>query len=162
MATYWFVCDESYDSDPKTGTGMVFYRESDHPEYVPRTYVVGGFFAGEQTWADISKRWKAENERVGVRRYHAANVNARSGEFEGWDKEKQIAYSKNLVQILRDQKRNLHALSCAMWASDYYRIIGDEGRRNWACRTSPASRVVSLRSRGRWTSGISRPRTSSP
>jgi hypothetical protein len=54
---------------------------------------------------------------------------ARAGEFEGWEKEKQITYSKNLVQILQDQKRNLHAVSCGMWSTDYYRIISNEGRR---------------------------------
>jgi hypothetical protein len=132
VAIFRFFCDESYDSDPKTGTGMMF--DQDDPKakkakYVPSTYVVGGFFSNEYTWADVEKRWGAENQRVGVSRYHAANVNARSGEFEGWEKEKQIVYSKNLLQILRDQKTDIHAVSCAMWASDYYRIISDEGRR---------------------------------
>lgn len=129
MAIFKFFCDESYDSDPKTGTGMVFYENVQRPLYIPRIYVVGGFFSDEYTWAEIERRWRQENERVGVKRYHAANVNARSGEFEGWEKDKQILYSKNLIQILRDQRRKLHALSCSIWASDYYRIINDEGRR---------------------------------
>jgi len=70
-----------------------------------------------------------ENARVVVKRYHAAYLNARSGEFDGWGKDKQISYTKNLIQALLDQKRKLHALSCSMWASDYYRIISDDGRR---------------------------------
>lgn len=130
VAVFRFFCDESYDSDPKKGTGMLFYEQPERPLYIPRTYVVGGFFSDELTWAEVEKRWQEENERVGVRRYHAANVNARSEEFEGWDKEtQQIPYSKNLIQILLDQKRKLHALSCSMWATDYYRIISDDGRR---------------------------------
>lgn len=129
MAIFKFFCDESYDSDPSKGTGMMFYRPDSKPVYIPRTYVVGGFFSNEIIWDDIERRWKAENERAEVNRYHAANMNARSGEFEGWDKDsQQIPYSKNLVQILLDQGRNLHALSCGIWASDYYRIINDHGR----------------------------------
>jgi hypothetical protein len=109
---------------------MMFYDPSSKGEkYIPQTYIVGGFFSNENVWENIEQRWKAENNRVGVTRFHATHVNARSGEFEGWSKEKQIEYSKNLIQILRDQGRDLHALSCGIWASDYYRIINEYGRR---------------------------------
>lgn len=130
LAIFRFFCDESYDSDPKTGTGMVFHEEGSKPQYVPRIYVVGGFFSNEIVWGRIENAWREENGRAGVTRYHGANVNAKSGEFEGWDKEKQqIPYTKTLVKALLDEGRDLHALSCAIWASDYRRIISDDGRR---------------------------------
>jgi hypothetical protein len=130
VALFRFFCDESYDSDPRKGTGTIFYEPgSGKPTHVPQTYVVAGFFSNEIRWGDIEKRWSKENELVGVKRYHATYVNAREGEFKGWGKNKQIEYSKNLTQILLDQGSFLHALSCGIWASDYYRIINDHGRR---------------------------------
>ena len=130
MAVFRFFCDESYDSDPQKGSGMMFYDpNSKASTYIPKTFIVGGFFSNERNWGDIETRWKAENKRAGVTRYHAVYVNARSDEFTGWTKDQQIEYSKNLTQILLDQGRDLHALSCAMWASDYYRIINEYGRR---------------------------------
>jgi hypothetical protein len=130
VAVFRFFCDESYDSDPKTGTGMPFYTPGiAKPSYVPRIFVVAGFFCNELQWNDVEARWRTENIRAGVKRYHGAHVNARTGEFDGWSKEQQIEYSKNLTAILLDQGRCLHAISCAMWSSDYYRIIDEEGRR---------------------------------
>ena len=130
MTIFRFFCDESYDSDPKKGTGMMFYEPgANKPVHVPQTYVVGGFFSNDITWTEVEERWKAENKRAGVTRYHAANVNARSGEFAGWSKDQQREYSKNLIQILVDQGRYLHAVSCSIWASDYYQIINDHGRK---------------------------------
>jgi hypothetical protein len=78
---------------------------------------------------DIEQRWKAENDRVGVQRYHGAAVNARNGEFEGWPKDKQIQYSKNLLQILLDQGHLIHVVSVAMEASEYYRTVNEFGRK---------------------------------
>jgi hypothetical protein len=129
VALFRFFCDESYDSDPKTGRGMVFFRPGGQSIYIPQTYVGGGFFAHEYTWTEIERRWSEENKRAGISRYHAACVNSRTGEFDGWSKDQQIEYSKNLIEILRDQKRDLHALSCSISASDYQRLINDHGRK---------------------------------
>jgi len=128
MALFWFFCDESYDSDPAQER-MVFHELG--AAYVPATYVVAGFFADELTWTDVEGRWSAENRRVGVSRYHAAEVNAFGDEFAGWEKDKQIAYSANLVKILTDQKRRLHAVSCGIFSREYEQIIGEGGRKKF-------------------------------
>ena len=79
--------DESYDSDPNQG-GVVFHTMGD--QYVPKAYVVGGFFSDEITWGEIEGNWLTENKRAGVQRYHASQLNAREDEFKGWKKDQQI------------------------------------------------------------------------
>ncbi len=96
--------------------------------YVPATYVVAGFFAEEATWTEIERRWTRENERVGVTRYHAANVNSRTGEFEGWSRTKRDIYARSLLDIIRDQGMDLHAVACGMLVRDYENAISPEGR----------------------------------
>src|ERR1700691_2992439 len=129
LAVLRFFCDESYDSDPKTGTGMMFHSPGEKPVYIPKTYIVAGFIADELTCEEIEKRWRVVNGQLGVTRYHAAAVNARDGEFEDWPKEKQIEYSKNLLQILTDQEKHLHVIGMAMEASEYFRTINEFGRK---------------------------------
>jgi len=59
--------------------------------HIPTAYVIGGFFADEDTWDDITQRWKVENQRAGVERFHAADINAFHGEFEGWTKDQHLS-----------------------------------------------------------------------
>jgi hypothetical protein len=125
LALLKFYCDESYDSDPSQ-SGMAFYDVDG--QHVPKAYVVGGFIANERIWENIGERWRKENERVGVSRYHGAYVNARSGEFAEWSKDQQREYSQNLIEILRDQKRDIHAISCGMFPREYEQIINAMGR----------------------------------
>ena len=130
MAILWFFADESYDSDPQCGTGMAFYDANRKKSvFIPRTYVVAGFLSDEGIWEKVEERWKAENARAGVKHYHATEVNAYAGEFQDWSKKQSVQYSKNLVAILKEQGRRLHAISCALWANDYYKLISVEGRR---------------------------------
>ena len=126
LAIYRFFCDESYDSDPN-GPEAVPVVPPGSP-YVPATYVVAGFFAEEATWAEIERRWSEENRRVGVTRYHAANVNGRCEEFEGWSKEKRDTYAKNLLTILRDQKLSLSAVACGLLVRDYEEVLSPTAR----------------------------------
>jgi len=126
MGLLKFYCDESYDSQP-TKQEMVFYPERGR-DYKPKAYVVGGFLANELIWGEIEKRWREENKRVGVKRFHGVYVNARTGEFEGWSKDQQIEYSKHLLAIMSDQKRELHAISCGMFPREYEEIIDQQGR----------------------------------
>src|SRR5437660_1421567 len=93
----WFYCDASYDSDLKEDPYFI------DGKYVPRTFVVGGVLATEDIWKAIEEPWRACNKWAGVSRYHAAAINARDGEFTGWDKLKQIEYSKRLLNILNEQ-----------------------------------------------------------
>src|SRR5271170_463193 len=110
LAIYRFYCDESYDGNPNAPNAVPMADRN--AAYVPATYIVAGFFAEEATWTEIERRFTRENERAGVRRYHAANVNGRTGEFEGWDKPKRDTYAKNLLDIVRDQGMDLHAVAC--------------------------------------------------
>jgi hypothetical protein len=129
VAILRFFCDESYDSDPKAGTGMMFHSPGEKPVYVPKTYVVGGIITNEITCDGIERRWREVNAVAGVTRYHAAAVNAREGEFENWPKEKQIEYSKSLLQILLDQEHDFHVVGMAIEASEYFRTINEFGRK---------------------------------
>jgi hypothetical protein len=113
MANYYFYCDESYDSQSTP----------------PRTFVVGGFFAQERIWERIERRWNAANNRAGVSRYHASHLNAYDHEFEGWSRPQNLKYSKSILRILTDQKKKLHAVSCALFGEDYERIIDECNRR---------------------------------
>jgi hypothetical protein len=129
LAKFQFVCDESYDSDPQKGGGSFFTTPSGGSVYVPRTYLLAGFFAHELTWEEITARWKEVNDWAEVTRYHAAYVNARAGEFAGWPKEKQIEYSKRLLQIILDQSELVHVVAAGMEATEYYSTINEFGRR---------------------------------
>jgi len=126
LAIYRFFCDESYDANPNAPNAVPM--ADPNAAYVPATYIVAGFFAEEATWTEIERRWKRENERVGVTRYHAANVNGKTGEFAGWSNEKRDTYSKNLLAILRDQKMGLHAIACGLLVRDYEDILSPAAR----------------------------------
>jgi hypothetical protein len=125
LALYKFFCDESYDSDPKQDPLYVYDLGS---QFVPRSYVVAGFFAADLIWEQIENDWNIANSNAGVKRYHAVEVNARSGEFEGWDKDKQISYSIDLLKALKRHGRMLHAVSCGMLPREYEDSIDDLGR----------------------------------
>lgn len=131
MALLTFYCDESYDSSPPNN-GLVFHAINDIP-HVPKAYVVGGFLANERTWGAIGDRWREENKRVGVSRYHGAHVNAKTYEFEGWDKDRQQEYSINLLTILKDQQREIHAVSAGLFPREYEQIISEKGRERLGC-----------------------------
>ena len=117
----WFYCDESYDSNPK-GKGA----EKKGPP--PKTYSVAGFLASERGWPKIEKPWAAKNRRIGVSRFHAACVNARDGEFQGWGKNRRDRYAKYMLALLKKQGKKLHGFSCGMLADEYRRIISPAGQ----------------------------------
>jgi hypothetical protein len=119
-----FVCDESYDSpNDKLAKGS--------PPYEPKTYVVAGFFADEKTWTKVERRWRKANVRHNITRFHASHLNAKTYEYEGWSDTQKIRYRKQLLRILKDQKRKLHAVSCGLLADEYRNVINDQGRKNF-------------------------------
>ena len=107
-----FFCDESYDSVSKD----------------PITYVVAGFFGDDLTWKLLDEHWTRINVKYGVPRYHASHLNAKTYEYEGWGDDRKIAYSAEMLKIITDQGRRLHAVVCGIHADEYRRIISDEGR----------------------------------
>ncbi len=121
MSIYRFFCDESYDS-----TNVK--RIPGAPPFEPRSYVVGGFFGNQGIWEKVEKLWNEKNERVGVKHFHASHLNAGTYEFQGWNKNRRIRYSRDMLRILKDQKKRLHGISCGLYADDYRRIISPAGQ----------------------------------
>lgn len=107
-----FLCDESYDSVSKD----------------PITYVVAGFFGDDPTWRALDEHWTRINLKYEVPRYHASHLNAKTYEYEGWSDDRKIAYSAEMLKVITDQGRRLHAVVCGIHADEYRRIINDEGR----------------------------------
>jgi hypothetical protein len=128
MALFTFNCDESYDSDPHQDSERVLGAAKN--PYIPRTYVVGGFFSNEIVWSKVKRSWDWKNKRVGVSRFHASHLNARDYEYEGWSRNRQIRYAKDMLRILKKQGLDLHAVSCGMLVREYENIISEQGRRN--------------------------------
>lgn len=115
IVIFKFYCDESHDSPTSKGVE-------------PKSYVVGGFFGNQGTWEKVERRWKKRNDRAGVPRFHASHLNARTWEYDGWTKKQQKAYSKGILQVLKDQHRFLHGVSCGLFVDAYRRIISPEGQ----------------------------------
>jgi hypothetical protein len=113
MTMLWFYCDESYDAKEKT----------------PNAYVVGGLAAEEGVWEKIARSWDWKNKRVGIKCFHAVDLNAHTYEFDGWTKQRAKRYSSDLLKILVKRKRRLHVVSVGVLAKDYEQIIPEEGRR---------------------------------
>lgn len=129
MALLKFFCDESYDSDPNKGTAPPPKKSKSAEVHVPKVFVVGGFLANAAVWTAIEKPWVEQNRKFGVSRFHAADVNARDGEFAGWSKTHRDSYVLPLLGIIRDQGRYLHAVSVGMYPRDYKKIINGHGRK---------------------------------
>ncbi len=119
--TYLFFCDESYDS-PKSK------RIAGASPLEPKSYVVGGFFGDPKTWARVERLWREKNRRVGVSRFHASHLNAGTYEFDGRGKNWRLRYSRDVLRILKQQKRKLHGVSCGIYVDDYRRIISQDGQ----------------------------------
>ena len=120
---FTFACDESYDSPrQKLAPGS--------PPFEPTTYTVAGFLGDEKTWTRVERRWRNANERFSVLRYHASHLNAKTYEYDGWPNYRKLKYGKQMLSIVKDQKRKLHAVSCGLLADEYRRIVNEKGRRN--------------------------------
>jgi len=114
LLIFKFFCDESHDS-PCAGAE-------------PKSYVVGGFFADQVTWDKIETRWQRKNDLEGVPRYHASHLNAGTWEYDGWSKARRVAYSKEILAVLKAQHKKLHGLSCGLFVDAYRQIISPEGQ----------------------------------
>lgn len=152
LLLFRFYCDESYDGSPP-GNARSSRALARHE---PRTYVVAGFFSDENTWKDIETRWDGVNEKANVPRYHAAHLNGKTYEYEGWDDAQKIAYSSELTDILASHGRRLHIFTCGMLADCYRAIISDAGRKNLgdpylACFAALLSRIGSEMDQGHFS-----------
>jgi hypothetical protein len=116
-----FYCDESHDSTNQR-------RKAGEPPFEPRSYVVGGVFGDELSWAVVEKGWARKNKLEGVARFHAAHLNAGTWEYDGWPHRRRVAYSKQMLKILKKPGRRMHGVSIGLFADEYRRIISQEGR----------------------------------
>lgn len=121
MARFRFYCDESHDS---TNTK----RKPGEPSFEPRSFLVGGMFGDVDTWKAIESRWKRKNNLEGVTRFHAAHLNAGTWEFDGWSRPRRIAYSQEMLKILKSSGKYLHGVSIGLFADEYRRIITQKGK----------------------------------
>jgi hypothetical protein len=120
-----FYCDLSYDGSPdKNG------RLPSGTRHSPRTYVVGGFFSSQSIWNIVEAQWETVNSVFGVPRYHAAHLNAKTHEYDGWDDAKKLLYSKQLLKIVNDRGKTMRPVTCGILADEYRSIINDKGREN--------------------------------
>ncbi|MHB8486488.1 MAG: hypothetical protein ACYDCM_12295 [Candidatus Acidiferrales bacterium] len=136
-----FHCDISYDGNPGSNT-----KGKPHD---PRTYVFGGFFASVTTWINVERKWNKINADYGVIRFHAAHLNCKTYEYEGWDDPKKITYSKELLDAVHAEGNRMYGVTCGLFADDYRNIISDEGRRKMghpylACFNSCVARVARM------------------
>ena len=116
-----FFCDESHDSTNQK-------RKPGDPVFEPRSFVVGGMFGDDESWSKVEKGWARKNQLEGVARFHASELNARTGEYEGWSKARQVAYSKEMLTILKRPGRRLHGISIGLFVDEYRKIISSEGQ----------------------------------
>jgi hypothetical protein len=138
---FTFHCDISYDGNPD---GNVKGQRHD-----PRTYVFAGFFSSSQTWANVEKAWTAINTKFAVPRFHAAHLNSKIKEYEGWDNSKKIEYSAELIAAIHREGNKMYAVTCGILADEYRKIISEEGRRKMgspylACFNSCVARVARM------------------
>lgn len=136
-----FHCDISYDGTPE---GNVKGERHD-----PRTYVFAGFFSSESTWDEVERDWIAINKKYGVSRFHAAHLNGKKHEYEGWDDIRKMEYSKELVAAIHRQGQRMYGVTCGMFADEYRQVISEEGRRKMgspylACFNSCIARVARM------------------
>jgi hypothetical protein len=114
-------CDLSYDGNPIGNT-----KGKPH---VPITYVFAGIIADASTWAIVERKWAQINLKYGVIRFHAAHLNARSNEYQGWSVARQKNYSGDLLRVIANQGKRIEGISCGMFADEYRAIISEEGRK---------------------------------
>ncbi|HTR25157.1 MAG TPA: hypothetical protein VMI10_14345 [Terriglobales bacterium] len=88
MAVFTFKFDESYKSH--------------------RTLIVGGWIADDKQWKRVENRWQKaiaqENKTLPpdrqIKRYHAAEMNAVDGPFQGWDTARKNRFTNKLLKIV--------------------------------------------------------------
>ena len=103
MAILQFKFDESFDNQIMT---------------------VGGWIAAESEWKKLEGSWQRyiddENERSApeqqITRFHATEMNCKDGEFENWDHQKCVRFSRKLVNLLAKRQMGAIATGCNMQA----------------------------------------------
>jgi len=109
MAMLWFYCDESYDN-PTT------------------SYCVAGLLGEADAFKKLQANWIGINDRFKVKRFHASELNAMDGVYEGWSKNQQVQYSKRMLKAIRKRGSSLQITSIAIEADSYNKILTHEAQ----------------------------------
>lgn len=81
----------------------------------------------------------------GVPRYHASHLNAGTWEYEGWSKARRVAYSKEMLAILKRPGKRFHGISIGLFVDEYGKIISPLGQTKGICIISDKSKTSPLR-----------------
>jgi hypothetical protein len=105
----------------------VYFDES----YNNRLFLIGGLIAFGADIQRLERAWSAriakENKRLlsqgrkPITRYHAAELNARNEEFEGWTANESKAFSKALLRLVR--KREIYAIGYGVILKDLQSVF---------------------------------------
>ncbi len=109
MAMLWFYCDESYDNPLKN-------------------YCVAGLLGEEKTFVKLEANWIGINKRFGVQRFHAAPLNAFDHEYEGWEKNRQIQYTKRLLKAIQRRGADLQLTAIGLEADAYEEELSSDAK----------------------------------
>ncbi len=118
-----FYCDLSYD-----GSSRERIKGTTHH---PHTYVVAGITGHEDVWNALEPIWALVNNHYGVPRFHAAHLNGKTHEYQGWDDNRKIEYSRTLLRLLAMGGRELGVVASGMFADDYGQVISQTGRQRF-------------------------------
>jgi hypothetical protein len=91
--------------------------------------VVAGILARIEEWTAIENGWNGVNSKFGVQRFHAAHLNGRTYEYDGWKRDRAKEYSKALLEVLNANPFPLLVFVCGLFADHYDQILGDSARR---------------------------------
>ena len=84
---------------------------------------VGGWIGNELEWKRLESRWQRrvdfENAHHAdpdqqITRFHAAEMNCKSGEYANWDKGMCLQFSKKLIHMLSQRRMGAIAMACDM------------------------------------------------
>lgn len=103
MAVIWAYCDES-------GT---------HAESPWIT--MSGWVADQAQWKNLTRRWRRVLKMYGVKEAHAGDMEARQGEFVGWDDEKLKRFRVALCRLVDQYVR--YGVSVSVARADYERVV---------------------------------------
>lgn len=121
MVMWGFNSDLSYDGSPPGNASG--HRHS------PRTYVVAGILAKAEEWALIGDRWESVNSTFRVPRFHAAHLNGRTHEYEGWTRQKAKEYSEALLGAMNANQVPLMVFVCGIFADQYEAALSRQAKR---------------------------------
>lgn len=140
MVMWAFHSDLSYDGNPPANVRGI--------THTPRTYVVAGILTTTDKWKSIVDGWSATNLEFGVPRFHAAHLNGRTYEYEGWTPRRALSYSTQLLGVLNNYGPLMVFVS-GLHADCFTQILSEGARRKLGspyqlCFNSCMAKIASM------------------